>query len=548
MKTAVAARLASAGHVRRLDGLRHYLNAHRDPLLGLVWLGGFLALVASQFYAGWKYQPSEETGLHLQLGRAGAFALLPVIFTLWLPVLRNAVTWLHRSGWAQVLPLEYAKRAHRWLGHLLMALALLHGSQYLFHYAALDEPLDEVLLGTSPDLVRAMRTHMYEFVTFDEDIDATLAWIDGGASREQFTQRIQPFLREDCNKCHNPTSTMTYAKTEQPLSSYEDVLPWTRSGIASRQFRIVGSGLLMLIGFAVIWVFALTRLRRRRHHWFENTHRVGYLLALLALLHIPSLYWIATPAALLVLELVRSRRRLFHRHCPARLSRIAEDLARLDIEPPAGFSQRPGHYIYLRLRSLGRYEWHPFSLTGPGEEGHITLKIRRNGDWTGRLLDQLQQREATDLQVDVRGPYASPAAEAVRQRDWLLVAGGVGITPFLGLLRGLIQHAGPPRTLHLVWVVRELAVLRWLEPLVEHLERACCHRCHWHIYVDGECPDDCSRPFVLREGRPDWPCLLGEISRTGVTPVCYVCGPDSLRRQVVRACRSRRWRVRTEQF
>ena len=537
------------------------LAARHNLWSGAPWLLLFAAALAVQFYLGFVYQSTETTNLPLRLARGAAWSLLVVLAALWLPVMRHAVSALRRSRLGEGLPLDKTKFAHRWLGHLFIALSLLHGANSLGYLTTLDAPFADVLFGREPDLVRSMRTTMNEFVSDDDYIDVAERWIAAGMPRPMYEAELGPFIEDECGKCHSPSSTQTYAIPEMPLDSYAEVVAWTKAGVSSRQFRINVGGLALLTLASVLWVFSLERLRRRHHHLFQRIHRLGYLLAALLLLHVPSLEWLTLPLLVLAAEIYLSRRRHLYRDCTARLTPVEGNIVRLDIERPEALSLPAGHYVRLRIPALSRKEWHDFSLTGEGLAGEadkVVLKIRCGGDWTGRLQALLNGRAEHALQVDLRGPYASPVAHALKTREWVLVAGGSGITPCLGLLREILREPDTHREFHLVWMVREPALLEWVRPLLERLCERRDIRCHWYFYLtdlpaDGRAPVWLERVqgeqgVRLRSGLPDWPQLAAEIAADCQRPTWFVCGPPGLARDAVRVCRRHGWPVRLEQF
>lgn len=536
------------------------LAARHELWSGLPWLLLFTTALVAQFALGFVYNSNETINLPLRLARGSAWALLVVLAVLWLPVMRHAVTALRRSRLAAGLPLDLGKSAHRWLGNLFLALALVHGAGSLAHLATLNAPFPDLLLGREPDLVRSMRTTMYEFVSDDAYIDLTESWIAAGLPQETYDSELGPFIEDECGKCHSTSSTQTYAIPALPLTSYQEVAALTGAGALSRQFRINLSGALLLALGAALWVFSREGVRRRHHHRFQRLHRLGYLLAPLLLLHVASLAWIVLPLLVLAAELYLSRRRHCHRDCPARLTAVHDNVVCLDIDRPPGMALPAGHYVRVRIPTLAAGEWHDFSIAGggDGEAAPLVLKIRCSGDWTGRLQALLGGASERALAVDLRGPYASPVAHALKTREWVLVAGGIGVTPFLGLLREILRQDEAHREFHLVWMVRESALLDWMRPLVERLCERRDIRCHWYFYLtdplpDGELPVWLERiqgqPGVaLRTGLPDWPGLGAEIAARSRRPRWFVCGPASLSRDVTRLCRQYGWPVRQERF
>jgi len=102
---------------------------------------------------------------------------------------------------------------------------------------------------------------------------------------------------------------------------------------------------------------------------------------------------------------------------------------------------------------------HPFSITSAPGDDYLSVHIRTNGDWTQELkrifvenyfsphlnrrasfseLGAAEPRSLPKLLVD--GPYGAPAQD-FRNYDVLLLVGlGIGATPFISILRDLLNN------------------------------------------------------------------------------------------------------------
>ncbi|XP_042440883.1 respiratory burst oxidase homolog protein E-like [Zingiber officinale] len=125
---------------------------------------------------------------------------------------------------------------------------------------------------------------------------------------------------------------------------------------------------------------------------------------------------------------------------------------------PQGFRYRSGQYIFLQCPTISPFEWHPFSITSaPGDE-YLSVHIRTNGDWTEELkrvfienyfsphslriasLNDLGSAQNSMVRLFVDGPYGAPAQD-FRNYDVLLLVGlGIGATPFISILRDLLNN------------------------------------------------------------------------------------------------------------
>lgn len=126
----------------------------------------------------------------------------------------------------------------------------------------------------------------------------------------------------------------------------------------------------------------------------------------------------------------------------------------------------PGQFVYLTPRdkslAAGCGEEHPYTLSSaPGEE-NLRLAIKDLGD-ASRAIQRITQGS----RVDVEGPYGDffPRPDAgLESEPELWIAGGIGITPFLGRGRYLAEQ-GAAVNIHLVYCVQDEDRALFLEEL-----------------------------------------------------------------------------------
>ena len=139
------------------------------------------------------------------------------------------------------------------------------------------------------------------------------------------------------------------------------------------------------------------------------------------------------------------------------------------------------------MPGVSRLQWHPFSTASSALQGdNITICVKPMGGWTRKLQKLIIDADSTNaksggcplsLQLFAEGPYGLEKDYFLQYKTLVLVAGGVGITPFMAVLRDLLcrynQTSGAthlPSEVHLIWCVprrADLATLRELQP--EHL-------------------------------------------------------------------------------
>lgn len=90
----------------------------------------------------------------------------------------------------------------------------------------------------------------------------------------------------------------------------------------------------------------------------------------------------------------------------------------------------PGQFVYVRFDSLGvKKEFHPFSIASSPLEVRIRLAIKASGDFTTQVQTLKIGEKAT-----LMGPHGKFCERFLGRKDAVCIAGGIGITPFLGLI------------------------------------------------------------------------------------------------------------------
>ncbi|MGH3976317.1 MAG: ferric reductase-like transmembrane domain-containing protein, partial [Pseudonocardiaceae bacterium] len=109
----------------------------------------------------------------------------------------------------------------------------------------------------------------------------------------------------------------------------------------------------------------------------------------------------------------------------------------------------PGQFAWLRLNPSIRAEEHPFTIASSAHVGMwAEFTIRHTGDFT-RALGQL--RPGSSVWVD--GPHGAFSVDLKPSTGLVMIAGGVGITPMMSMLRTL-AHRRDQRPHRLVVVAR----------------------------------------------------------------------------------------------
>lgn len=119
-----------------------------------------------------------------------------------------------------------------------------------------------------------------------------------------------------------------------------------------------------------------------------------------------------------------------------------------------------GQFAFIKIQARGMSEPHAFTIASPPEDEQMRFFIRELGDWTRKL----RERDMVGTEVIVEGPYGTFEPTDPNKRQTVWVAGGVGITPFLAALGGLIPRPEDERPT-LLYAVREASGATAIEVL-----------------------------------------------------------------------------------
>ncbi len=92
----------------------------------------------------------------------------------------------------------------------------------------------------------------------------------------------------------------------------------------------------------------------------------------------------------------------------------------------------PGQFVFIRFNSQNASpELHPFSISSAPEDSDLRISIKNLGDFTGSLTN-LKINDTATL-YGPHGEFGLKSLESRKPEVW--IAGGIGITPFLSILR-----------------------------------------------------------------------------------------------------------------
>ncbi|UBU17372.1 ferric reductase-like transmembrane domain-containing protein [Nonomuraea gerenzanensis] len=210
---------------------------------------------------------------------------------------------------------------------------------------------------------------------------------------------------------------------------------WAESAYASL-------GRLAFLMFLVLWVTSTLARYLIRHRVWRYAHYVSYPLLALVFVHSWGLgsfltetpwllaYWLVL--AVVFAGVVCWRLSVSRWAVPYRLvgvERLSPTVRAYTFRPLGrALDPLPGQFCYLRTSLASRA--HPFSVVSGGAE--LTFAVKDAGSFTERL-----RALEPGAVVHLDGPYGTFTREAQDgpRRPAVLIAGGIGVTPFVELVR-----------------------------------------------------------------------------------------------------------------
>lgn len=200
---------------------------------------------------------------------------------------------------------------------------------------------------------------------------------------------------------------------------------------------------------------------------------------------------------------------------------VADRTMAFHFSKPPGFRFKAGQAIDVILAdgaSAGATGRHAFSVVSAPFQNELVVATRMRDSAFKRTLKSL----TIGRSVQIEGPFGSLILHNNRARPALLIAGGIGITPFVSMLRqaaqdGLQQHLlllyanRRPEDVAFLDELQRLSAANARVRLVATMTQMASSAQQWH-----------------GETRPIGEELLASLVGGLVAPICYVAGPPAM--------------------
>ncbi|KAF3440643.1 hypothetical protein FNV43_RR18927 [Rhamnella rubrinervis] len=248
------------------------------------------------------------------------------------------------------------------------------------------------------------------------------------------------------------------------------IMEWKDIGVANF------AGVISLLAGLLMWVTSLAPVRKLNFELFFYTHQLYIVFVVFLALHVGDFIFCMAAGGIFLFMLDR-----FLRFCQSR--RIVKIISakclpcgtvELVLSKPANLQYNALSFIFLQIRELSWLQWHPFSVSSSPLDGkhHLSILIKVLGQWTSNLRGNIINnsetepekqppfRPHTELTASVEGPYGHELPYHLMYENLILVAGGIGLSPFLAILSDILHRVREgkpclPRNLLIIWAVKK---------------------------------------------------------------------------------------------
>ncbi|XP_050222371.1 ferric reduction oxidase 8, mitochondrial isoform X2 [Mercurialis annua] len=253
----------------------------------------------------------------------------------------------------------------------------------------------------------------------------------------------------------------------------DEIRKWQRTG------RIYLAGEIALVTGLVIWITSLPQIRRKRFEIFYYTHHLYIVFLIFFLFHTGDRHFYMVFPGIFLFSLDKLLRIIQSKPgtCVLSARLFPNKAVELILPKDPSLKYTPTSVLYMKIPSISKFQWHSFSITSCSniDDQTMSVIIKGKGGWTGSVHDMIQAEMDSNgdhiscIPIAIEGPYGPPSLDFL---SLFLIAGGIGITPFLSILK---EIASVPRSnrlpsqIHLIYVVKksqDICLLNSISPLL----------------------------------------------------------------------------------
>ena len=307
-------------------------------------------------------------------------------------------------------------------------------------------------------------------------------------------------------------------------------------------------------------MFSLSFIRRRWYHIFLYSHWISAILVLFfSCLHSST---ILIPVSVASGFIVISAIYKFIQPAAVVREKISSEDGQYTKMKVSIKNQKPCTYgSYYNVGVKGdMFQTHPFSVVKNGSTVDFIIKNMGPGTSTDHIIKSIEESDTVRLE----GPFGVPTVMPQHYERVILCAGGVGVTPLVGIMNMCAASKTDDETemqstpgnsesakIHLHWSCRDVALLELVAPYLNELETESVHT--FLYYTGGGEISHIKIPanVTVTSGRPDYSKVFisgGSLFQETNTDTpagdvgVYTCGPELMEKSVLQAIDSCEYR------
>ncbi|XP_024517353.1 respiratory burst oxidase homolog protein A [Selaginella moellendorffii] len=425
-----------------------------------LWIATMAGLFAWKFFVYKQRAAFEVMGYCLCVAKGAAETLKLNMALVLFPVCRNTITWFRSTFVGNIVPFNDNLKFHMMIASGVAIGTVIHAGVHLAcDFPRITSSSDELFMRT---LGKSFHYKRQTYV----DLLKSVAGVTGIAS-----VLLMAFI-------------------------FLLATPWFRRGQVKPLWplhRLSGFNAFWYSHHLFIFVYVLLIVHSLfiylAHGWWQKT----------------TWMYVAIPVALYASErLVRAIRAGLYTVRVVKAAVYPGNVLALYIQKPRGFKYKSGMYLFLKCPAISHLQWHPFSITSAPSDDYLSIHIRSAGDWTSKMkkifsevchkpevgksgllraeyvdhdLEFQSQPRFPKLRID--GPYGAPAQDYMKYDVLLLVGLGIGATPFVSILRDILNHVNRdvenngkksgPTKVYFYWVTREQGSFEWFKGVMNEI-------------------------------------------------------------------------------
>lgn len=117
------------------------------------------------------------------------------------------------------------------------------------------------------------------------------------------------------------------------------------------------------------------------------------------------------------------------------VEKLNKDVVSINLKPNTrGIDFKPGQFVFVQFKKEGLPgDWHPFSISSNSPKTGLQITVKSLGELTSKLVEQGSDLDGTEVLVE--GSYGRFNFKHFQTKKQIWIAGGIGITPFLGMAK-----------------------------------------------------------------------------------------------------------------